>query len=227
MHHSHWSCVTFGQNFSLLDVGHGTGESLLLLLSEPSLPRLSHLVGITSLKVHHDRSRARIRSMSGPIKPTTVDLHATNAVHDGSYTLHPLSPYSPQRFDSILALDCAYHFRTRKLFLEQSFARLSPGGSIALADMCFADSHRIKILTRVFGTVPAENVISKEDYIKQMQEIGYVDVILEDISDDVFPGFVRFLKDRGWGWWIFGAVMNVYYREGLRFVIVSGTRPHM
>jgi len=93
--------------------------------------------------------------------------------------------------------------------------------------MSFADSKRTKILTKIFGAMPAENVISKENYIKQMQEIGYVDVTLEDISEDVFPGFVRFLRGRGLGWWIFGTVMNLYYREGLRFVIISGTRPHI
>ncbi|KAE9411083.1 hypothetical protein BT96DRAFT_1054317 [Gymnopus androsaceus JB14] len=40
----------------VLDVGHGTGESLILLLTHPSIPHPSHLTGITSIPLHHPRA---------------------------------------------------------------------------------------------------------------------------------------------------------------------------
>ena len=62
--------------------------------------------------------------------------------------------------------------------------------------------------------------------MKNMQMLGYEDVQLEDISEDVFPGFTRFLKGRGGGWWVFGRWMEWWHKSaGARFVLVSGRRP--
>jgi len=212
------------------DVGHGTGESLLLLLSDPSIPRPSHLVGITSLEIHHHRSRDRVATLQATNQnKVSVDLHQRDAVFDGvAPSVHPLNPSSPITFDSILALDCAYHFNTRHKFLEQSFQKLRPGGSIALADICFSSSalntRRTRLITRILNLIPTYNQISTEDYVDQMKQIGYVDVILEDVTSEVFPGFVPFLKSRGWKWWAFGSLIDWYSSTGARFVIVSGKR---
>jgi len=73
--------------------------------------------------------------------------------------------------------------------------------------------------------MPEENVISEEGYVKQMEEIGYVDVQLEDVTQYVVPGFVEFLKTRGWSWWLFASVFVVYVKAGMRIVIVRGTKP--
>ncbi|KAJ3500401.1 hypothetical protein NLJ89_g9811 [Agrocybe chaxingu] len=214
---------------SVLDVGHGTGESLLLLLSELSLPRPSRLAGITSLAVHHQRSLERVQKLQSTCQaPTKVDLHHGDAVYDGSTVNHPLSPSAAGAFDSILALDCAYHLHTRRRFLEQSFAKLAPRGTIALADVCFSSAALVtrwtKIVTSVLRMMPPSNLISDEEYVAQMKEIGFIDVTLEDITPDVFPGFIAFLKGRGWGWWIFGMVMQCYAGAGAKFVIVSGRK---
>ena len=73
--------------------------------------------------------------------------------------------------------------------------------------------------------MPEDNVISEEGYVEQMKEIGYVDVQLEDVTQYVAPGFVEFLKTRGWSWWIFASVFTVYVKAGMRIVIVRGTKP--
>lgn len=72
--------------------------------------------------------------------------------------------------------------------------------------------------------MPPENVVSAETYIRHMKEIGYVDVQLEDISEDLFPGFVKFLKGRGGGWFVFGCVVDWWAWMGARFVIVSAAK---
>jgi hypothetical protein len=69
------------------------------------------------------------------------------------------------------------------------------------------------------------NAISPDQYVREMQQIGYMDVQLEDISEDVFPGFTGFLKKRGGGWWVFGSVMEWWAGKGMRFVVVSGQKP--
>lgn len=209
------------------DVGHGSGESLILLLSHPDVRRPSKLSGITSLPAHHQRSRDRIASMRLR-NPDIIEpkLYLGDAVYRLGREDHPLSPNNTDMYDSILALDCAYHFHTRRDFLRQSLSHLAPGGRIALADICFPMSWktmslRTRVLLTILNMIPEENIVSLDEYEADMRNMGYVDVKVEDISGDVFPGFIRFLESRGWGWWIFGKVMSEFAGRA-RFVVVSG-----
>lgn len=214
---------------NVLDVGHGSGESLILQLSYPSVPRPSSLTGITSLPAHHRRSFDRIVRLreEAPDLKCNIRLYEGDAVYRSDAKEHPLDPASEAApYDRILALDCAYHFRTRSEFLEQSLVRLAPGGRIALADICFAslDKWTARTLIALFSPMPKENVITSEEYVRKMQIIGYRDVRLEDITDDVFPGFQTFLRSRGGLWRIFACFMGLLARNGARFVIVTGAK---
>lgn len=202
-----------------IDVGHGTGESLILQLSHPDVPRASSITGITSLKAHYERSMARVARLQ---HQTEVQFYHGDAVFRPQSKKHPLDPRSPMAaFDAILALDCAYHFKSRDLFLRQSLARLAPDGRIALADICFTTASLEKAYLRPFIRLimPAENVMSTEEYVQRMHDIGYRDIQLEDISNEVFPGFCKFLKEMGGLWWILGRIILLL---GAKFVIVSG-----
>jgi hypothetical protein len=224
---------TNAANFRI-DVGHGTGESLVLQLTSPLVPRPARLTGITSLRLHYERSLDRVThiqlSQAG-FRATEVDLHHADAVYRPTAVNHPLDPSSRSPpFHSILALDCAYHFNTRHDFLRQSYERLAPGGRIALADIVFTTaalstpSLKARTLMSVLRLMPKANMITAEQYIQSLKDIGYVDVALEDLSDDVFPGFQIFLKSRGLGWAMFATVIGWYYSIGTKFVIVGGSK---
>ena len=141
---------------------------------------------------------------------------------------HPLSPYSGHEFDNVLALDCAYHFDPRGEFLRQSFQRLAPGGSVALADLCFSDppSTVLKLLlSSVLHVIPRGNMVTKGQYVQQMNEIGYEDIGVEDISLFVFPGFRSFFRQRGILGSVFAGFMGWLQGRGLCFVVIKGRKP--
>ncbi|KAL0580388.1 hypothetical protein V5O48_001633 [Marasmius crinis-equi] len=213
----------------VLDVGHGTGESLILLLTHPSIPRPTSLTGITSLELHHQRSVARVEKVKPSTKETAVSLYYGDAVYGPKEKQdHPLKPNGAHEFDVVFALDCAYHFHTREEFLGQVYEHLTPGGRVALADICFSGAalKQMSLARSLLKLMPKENAISMEEYIETMQRIGYTDVKLEDISQDVFPGFTEFLRVRGMGWSFFAQVLNFYVRRGgARFVVAVGKRP--
>ncbi|KAH9053170.1 S-adenosyl-L-methionine-dependent methyltransferase [Lactarius vividus] len=184
----------------VLDVGYGCGDSILLQLSHPEVAKPSLLCGITSLPIHHSRSLGRVKRFLSSVDAPPVVL----------LIIH-LSPDFQHDFDHILALDCAYHFNTREEFLRQSLRRLTPGGSVALGDLCFSSSPGpvlTLLLWRILHTMPKHNIMTKEQYIQQMREIGYEDVELEDITPFVFPSFLKFLKQRGRMWGIFSWSMS-------------------
>lgn len=201
-------------------------------LSHPAIPRPSLLCGITSLSAHHIRSKQRVEdflsSDASLRSQTRVILHQCDAVCSvDSNVEHPLSPSASDEFTTILALDCAYHFHTRFDFLRQSYPRLAPGGRIALADICFSSSPN-RFLSSLFPTIrimPRENMITKEQYIRDLQEIGFVDISVEDITDWVFPGFQSFLGKQGGEWKWFGRMVGWLERWKGRFVIVTAARP--
>lgn len=216
------------------DVGYGDGDSILLQLSHPEVPRPALLCGITSLPTHHRRSRERVNqflfSPGASERTPDVRLFEGDAIwRPGRRDLeHPLSPQSGNEFDSILALDCAYHFDPRREFLRQSFQRLAPGGSVALADICFSNPPRAALeffLSRVLHVIPRGNMVTKEQYVQQMYEIGYENIGVDDITPFVFPGFRRFLEQRGILWGLFAGIMGWLQGRGLCFVIIDGRKP--
>ncbi|WFD20507.1 T-complex protein 1 subunit delta [Malassezia caprae] len=108
----------------VLDVGHGCGDSLLLLSQRP----LTCLHGVTSLPAHAQRAQKRLGDKAQVWCADAVDWLAQE--HADSY-------------DVILALDCAYHFRDRSLFFQRARKHLKPGGRLALVDLLRDISHDV------------------------------------------------------------------------------------
>jgi hypothetical protein len=79
------------------------------------------------------------------------------------------------------------------------------------------------LLNRLLGVVPKANLVSVDQYRATMADAGFEEVEVEDVTDDVFPGFVGFLEKRGIGWAIFSSVLKMWVGAGARFVIVTGT----
>ncbi|KAF8271467.1 hypothetical protein EI94DRAFT_1657557 [Lactarius quietus] len=202
-------------NGRVLDVGYGCGDSILLQLSHPEVVKPSLLCGITSLPSHHRRSWERVNgsvsALHAPENTPAVHLFRGDAVWRPGRQGHPLSPRFQHDFDNILALNCAYDFNTRKEFIRQALRRLTPGGNVVLADLCFSSSPGpmlTLLLCRVLHIMPKRNITTKEQYLKQMREVGYEDVELEDITPFVFPGFREFLKQRGYRWGVFSRLIS-------------------
>ncbi|KAI0348098.1 hypothetical protein BDW22DRAFT_1350243 [Trametopsis cervina] len=218
---------------NVLEVGHGCGDSLLLHLEHPSVPRPTRLVGITSQHKHYLRSLKRTNQRN----PNSVDVRLAegDAIYRTPFHADQQSPFphpldtkhSKNTYDSVLALDCAYHFDTRRLFLEQAHICLAAGRRIALGDLCFLPgslSLATRFLVALTGSIPRKNIITTEEYIAILRDIGYVDVKMEDITSDVFPGFIGFLKGRGFAFNVVASQFERLVSHGMRFVIVSAAK---
>ncbi|EJU01216.1 S-adenosyl-L-methionine-dependent methyltransferase [Dacryopinax primogenitus] len=230
----------------VLDVGHGTGDSLLLHLQHPSVPRPSLLVGITSLAEQHTRSHSRLRTYALPSSSTTVRLFQGDAISRpplfapvlfGHYAKgkheHPLYwDSSFPLFDSILSIDSAYHYSPRAAFFSQAFRRLAPGGTLALADVLFAPPEETSLGQRAareglaaLMSVPLTNLVQECEYTSQLQRLGFTDVRIEDVTPSVFPGFGKYLASRGGAWAGFANVVTCWRWAGARVVLDAPPLP--
>jgi len=130
---------------------------------------------------------------------------------------------------SVTAIDCAYHFASRELFLQQSYTRLAPGGTIALGDLLVSKPLPLPlraILSRLLS-VRSENMVTPQMLEAQLKEIGYTNIHFEDVSENVFPDFRGFLASRGGLWRVMATVIGWWTAAGGRFMIVSASKPDL
>jgi SAM-dependent methyltransferase len=119
---------------------------------------------------------------------------------------------APESIDAIIALDCAYHFRPhRGAFFASSARALRSGGSLGLVDIVFSNAvvenlrkSGMMRLGSLFGrsllalvSVPEINVITAEEYRRQLEAAGFSSVLIDSIeSRHVFGGLGRFASLR-------------------------------
>jgi microcystin synthetase protein McyJ len=168
----------------VLDVGVGFAEQDFVLLDRF---KPSRITGIDITPVHVDKGRERV-ARRGLEKRIDLRLGSATAMDfpDGT-------------FDDVLALECAFHFDTRDQFLQEAFRVLKPGGSIAIADMLpnpGTKSSRTTAFARKYGHIPEANLYDRDEYSRRLAAVGFDDVLVESIREDVFPGMANYSRQR-------------------------------
>lgn len=169
----------------VLDCGFGYAEQDFVWLA--TYPQL-HITGIniTPLHVERARLRAQARGLS-----ERLHLLQGNAA---------ALPFEPERFDRVLALECAFHFDTRQQFFAEAFRVLRPGGLLAMTDMLPSvgrpQPHRLQrfVHRRIF--VPTANCYDRHSYAQLLRDTGFQAVEVEPITAWTFRGYERYILQR-------------------------------
>lgn len=110
--------------------------------------------------------------------------------------------FKDNSFDTIIALDCVYHFISREKFLKEAYRVLKPGGKIVFSDFLPAKKKKANILRKFLlnmNSVPLENLYPKEDLEVICGKIGFEHIKSIDISDGVFQGIAKYSMQRAKG----------------------------
>lgn len=165
----------------LLDVGYGFADQDIRWAE---VYRPAQIIGLnlTPSQVEVARRRVAERGLNGQI-----DLR------QGSATAMELADES---VDKVIALECAFHFRSREQFLGEAFRVLRPGGRIAIADILPRPAQgsawqRFKRRTSwalVAGkfSIPQDNAYPIPTYHAKLKLRGYEQIRVESIRDQVY-----------------------------------------
>ncbi len=173
---------------TLLDCGFGFGDQDILWMKTLQ-PRQIIGLNITQSQVTIARERV-----------AAADLDDRIDLRHGSATTMPIESDS---VDCAVALESAFHFRTREQFFREAWRVLRPGGRLATADiipMPVADHFRARLNQRFSWrlvaskfAIPTENAYTRPTYHSKLTGCGFEEIQVESIRDHVYAPLHHYL----------------------------------
>jgi len=222
----------------VFDAGFGCGDQLLLWLEHF---RVARVCGANLSRSQTAYAKAKLAKAGFPA--------AAAAIAQGDINDPEAWSAAANRPSHVLALDCAYHFPSRVEFFALAQQYLAPTGQLALTDFMLSDQHRTGSFThRILrwmlkrSHIAEANIVHRETYLRQLQQTGFSDIRIIDVSEHVMPGFARAIlklrqknaaagvgKKIGWSalvkYRVTGRFLDWAYRRSiLRYCVISATK---
>jgi cyclopropane fatty-acyl-phospholipid synthase-like methyltransferase len=111
--------------------------------------------------------------------------------------------FSPNTFDRVIAMECAFHFSTRNDFLGEACRVLKPGGVLTITDIIQSTeiSRTRPTLERMRALLGAdqkkimdENIYDAEVYETSLRKAGFEEIRIQSIKERVIPAFADHLE---------------------------------
>ena len=211
----------------VLEVACGEGEGLSVWLERFGVQLA------TGLDVHPrflENARARLTHVFG----ARARFELGDAVD--------LRRFPSESFDAVLCVDAAYHFDSRRRFVDEAVRVLRPGRRLAVSDLVLhhdprglSGSAAIALAARVCK-IPRRNMVTEEHYLEELARAGLEDLTIEHLDVEVLGGFASFVRrhrranrhepSEGWrklvvtAW----AADVAHRRRWLRYVVAIGAR---
>jgi len=184
--------ASLNRQANVLDAGFGCGDQLLLWLEHFGVAQVR---GANLSRSQTAYAKARLAAAGFP---GAADAILQGNINDPEIWHTALDENRPSH---VMALDCAYHFTSRVKFFCLAQQHLAPAGRLALTDFMLSDRHDAGSLAHRLlrwmlkrSHIVEANIVHRDSYLRQLEETGFGDIRIIDISAHVMPGFARFLR---------------------------------
>lgn len=116
-------------------------------------------------------------------------------------------------FDNIMCIEAAFHFDTRRKFLEDAHRILKEGGRLVMSDVLFTSADRLEQYAVFPG--PENHLATVDDYRALLQEIGFRDAVVEDTRREVWGAHFLYIADKAHRAYIEGRINVIQLTEML------------
>jgi ubiquinone/menaquinone biosynthesis C-methylase UbiE len=162
---------------TVLEIGCGTGT---LALEMAPFARHIHAMDISAemLRIANAKKRGQAAS--------NVTFHRG--------TLDQAAQFEPEHFDAAWAYSILHLVDDRRRTLETLYALLKPGGTFISSNVCLGNSWvpygALIAVMRWFGKAPKVHIYDRETILREMREVGFVNVKEHDVAADGLVAFI-------------------------------------
>jgi SAM-dependent methyltransferase len=183
----------------ILDVGCGFGGTLDHIRSRY---RDCRLVG---LNIDVRQLQAAVRLLSGGPGASGASAGGGDGGTGGSLPFVTADgcrlPVAAAALDHVLAVECIFHFPSRKAFFQEAARVLEPGGTLALSDFLMAPGALSAVAGTMFGNVAGGGLgedewyghmakpLTSTGYERLARRTGFEPLVDEDVNQRTLPTY--------------------------------------
>lgn len=181
------TAASMGPASRVLDVGCGYGAGPVVF-ARSHHPRAVVGIDVTDVRIESGRDYV---AQCGFADSITLQIGDATAMD-----------FADASFDTVVSVECAFHFDTRAQFLAEAFRVMTPGGRLALTDLIpkrGVDPSNYMQGNRAFLSgqcldMPV-NAYDADEYSRILSEIGFENIKVDSILEQTRIPFIAALRD--------------------------------
>ena len=123
----------------------------------------------------------------------------TNVTFHRGTLAEPL-PFEPPAFEAVWAYSILHLVDDRRATIERIFDLLAPGGTLVSSNVCLRGSWvpygAMIAMMRWFGKAPMVYLYDRDTIMRELEEVGFREVVVHDVGADPKVAFITAIKPR-------------------------------